>query len=175
MLRQFPVGAVDLGCIPVIGVVYSGLEVVRYQHNRRAAEVLEHIDVDMDPVLHIHPQATFRIGVHTEGQNANKQVDGNCFSGVPVHDVQFISGPVHLNPVTGLSGDVHGGTLLLGKLLEMEAELGIHEGLFAQLTALLAVLHPEELEGHAVTGQLFGYLLEVRHPAKRCMFLLLWK
>ena len=48
---------------------------------------------------------------------------------ISVNDVQLVSGPVHLNPVAGLSGDVHGGTLLLGKLLEVKAELGIHERL----------------------------------------------
>ena len=175
MLCQFSVGAVDLGRIPVSSVVYTGLEVVRYQHDSRAAKILEHIDMDMDPVRHIHPQTAFCVGIHAEGQNANKQVDGNCFSGVPVNDVQLVSSPVHLDPVTGLSGDMHSCTLFFCKLLEVIAELRVHEGLFAQLTALLAVLHPEQLERYTAPGQLFGYFLKVWHSVQGYLFLLLWK
>ena len=58
----------------------------------------------------------------------------------------------------------HGEPLVKGKVCNS----GI-----AQLTALLAVLHPEELEGDATPGQFFGYLLKIRHPAQRYMFLLL--
>lgn len=131
--------------------------------------------MDVDPVLHIHTQASFCVSIHTEGQNTDKQIHWNCFTGIPVHDVQFVSGPVHLNPVTGLSGNVHGGTLPLCELLEVEAELGIHEGLFAQLAALLAVLHPEQLECHTAASQFLGYLLKVRHPAQGNLLLLLWE
>ena len=136
---------------------------------------MEHINVDMDPVLHIHPQAALGISIHTERQNTDEQVNRNGFTGISVNNVQLVSGPVHFNSVTGLSGDVHGCTLFFCVLLEVIAELGVHEWLFSQLAALLAVLHPEQLEGHATAGQLFGYLLEVRHPAKRCLFLLLRK
>lgn len=44
------IGSIDFRCVPVSVVVYTGLEVVRYQHNRRATEVPEYID--MDPVFH---------------------------------------------------------------------------------------------------------------------------
>lgn len=51
----FPVSTADLERMPVSSVVSIVLEIVRNRHNRRAAEVLEHIDVDMDSVFHIHP------------------------------------------------------------------------------------------------------------------------
>ena len=92
------------------------------------------------------------VSIHTERQHTDEKVDGNCFAGISVNDVQLVSGPVHFDSVTGLSGDVHGSAFLLGILLEVEAELRIHEGLFAKLTALTAVLHPVELEGHAAAG-----------------------
>ena len=156
-------------------MVYTGLEIVRHQHDGGAAEILEHIHMGMNPVFRIHPQTAFCIGIHTERQHTDEKADRNCFAGISVNDVQLVSCPVYLNSVTRLSGDVHGSAFLLGKLLEVEAELRIHEGLFTQLTALLAVLHPEKLEDDATPGQFFGYLLKVRHPAQRYMLLLLRK
>lgn len=156
-------------------MVYIGLEVIRYKHYRRATEIWKHIGMNLDPVLYIQPQATFRVGMHAERQNSHKKVDRNSFIGIPANDIQLVSGLVNLDSFTGLSGNVHGSALLLGKLLKMEEELRVHEGLFTQLTALLAVLHPDEFEGHTVAGQFFGYLFEVRYPAKSNLLLLLWE
>lgn len=77
MSCQFPVGAVNLGCVPVSCVVYKGLEIVRYQHNLRAAELPEHIHVDMAPVFYIHPQTGFCISIHAKGQYIKEQINRN--------------------------------------------------------------------------------------------------
>ena len=82
MLCQFLVGTIELGAVPVIGMVHTGLKVVRHQHDGRTAKILEHIDVDVDPVLHIHTQASFCVSIHTEGQNTDKQIHWNCFTGI---------------------------------------------------------------------------------------------
>ena len=154
-------------------MIYSGLEVVRHRHNGRTAEVPEHINVDMDPVLHIHSQVSLCVSIHAERKNSNTQIHRKRFFGIPVYEVQFVSGPVHLKSATGPSGDVHGCTLFLCVLLEVIAELRVHEWLFAQLAALLTVLHLEQLGRHSAPDQLFGYLLKVRHPAQGYLLLFL--
>ena len=75
---MFSVGTVNLGRVPVSGVVHTGLEIVRHQHNGSTTEILKHIHMDL--VFHIHPETGFRISIHTEGQNTNKQINQNCFA-----------------------------------------------------------------------------------------------
>ena len=143
MLGHFPVCPIDLGGEPILRVVHACLKVVRHKHNCRSTEVPEHIYMGMDPVFHVHFQTIFCVGIHAERQHTDEQICCAGFSGVSIHDVEFFSGSVYLDTISGFSGDVHRCTIFLGVLLEVKAELRVHEWLPVGLSAFLAVLHPE--------------------------------
>jgi len=84
-------------------------------------------------------------------------------AGIGVNDVRRISGPVHLNLISRLPGDVHGSPPALLVLLDVIAELGVHQGLTAALAAGLQILRPQQLFVDAVPLELPADIIEVRH------------
>ena len=53
MLRQLPVGTVNLRRVPVSRMVNIGFQILRYQRDGGTSEKLKHIHMNMDPVFHL--------------------------------------------------------------------------------------------------------------------------
>ena len=64
-----------------------------------------------------------------------------------------ITGPVDLNLLTGFAADVHRCTAFLLILLDVIAELRIHEWFLAGLATFLQIFRPEELLVYTVAEQ----------------------
>ena len=77
-------------------------------------------------------------------------------------------GKGHFHLFTGLAVDMHGSTSLLLILLNVIAELGIHERFITISTAFLHVFCPQELFSDSVTEQLFTDVILIRHPFSGC-------
>ena len=67
------------------------------------------------------------------------------FSSIWINDVGGITCPVNFNLFTWFSRDMHGSPAFFFILLDVVAELGIHQRFFAVHTAFLTVFYPEKL------------------------------
>lgn len=76
-----------------------------------------------------------------------------------------------MNLLTGLAIDVHGSTSFLLILLDVIAELRIHERLIAVGTAALHVFSPQELFTDSVAEQFFVDVVVVWHTLLRAVAL----
>ena len=74
---------------------------------------------------------------------ANEYISFGNLSGIRIDDLCRISRPVHFDLLPGLAGDMHGGATLLLMLLNVIAELRVHQGIIAVTSAVLEILCPE--------------------------------
>ena len=98
-----------------------------------------------------HIQEGFYICVLAISHNAYKYVCLNDFTGIRINDGCRITCPVYFNLFTGFTIDVHGSTVFLLILLDVIAELGIHERFIAIGAAFLHVFGPKEFFADSVT------------------------
>ena len=111
----------------------------------------------------------FDIRIHAVGHHAYEQPCGDHFTGIRIRDVGRVTGPVDLDLFAGFSGDMHRCMSFLLILLDVIAELGIHEGFFAGHSAFLQVFRPQELFVDSVAEQFLVDVIEVRHLLRRLL------
>mgnify|MGYP002508712267 CR=1 FL=1 len=87
----------------------SGFAVVRNQQPGHTAKILEGVDVAGQPVLCFHILAGFRIGVAAARKHGHKQICRAWLSGYRVIHRKGVPRPVHLDGVSRLVLDAHGG------------------------------------------------------------------
>jgi len=164
ILRHFMVDCIDLRIIPVSIVHHSGLAVIGHEDLGYASEVFKHMNMGADPGVLLFIDEAFHIRVLAVTHDSNEQKHLCHFTGVRVNNVGWISCPVHLDLLSGFSGDVHRSTAPLLVLLDIIAELRVHKGLISRQTAFLQILGPEQLLVDTVSHQLFVDIIEVWHP-----------
>ena len=76
-----------------------------------------------------------------------------------------ITRPVHFDLLTGFSADVHACMPFLLVLLDVVAELGVHERFLPGHAALFQIFRPKQFLIDAVPQQFLLNVVEVRHPA----------
>ena len=150
---QFLVAAVQHGFISGVGRSGS-FAVVRNQQPCHTAKILEGVDVTGQPVLCLHFFAGFRVGVAAARQHGDKQVRAALLSGCRVIHRKSISRPVHLDGVSWLVLDTHGGLRHPRPSPVLVPKLCAHVRRFPGLMALPAVFLPQKRHGHTRLRQL---------------------
>ena len=148
MLSQFLVTAVQNHIVPGVGQ-RGRFAVVRNQQPCDAAEVVECMDMAVQPVLGFHVVAGFRVGVVAAGQDGDKQMGCALFAGYRVLDGNGISSPVHLYGIPRLVLDPHGCPCNARPTAVTLTKLGAHIWLLAGFLALRTVFFPQQRQGHA--------------------------
>ena len=141
MLGQFLVTAVQNHIVLGVGQ-RSRLAVVRDQQPCDATEVVECMDMAVQPVLGFHVVAGFRVGVVAAGQNGDKQVGGALLACDRVLEGDGISSPVHLHGVPRLVLDAHGCRCNACPTAVTFTKLSAHVRSLARLLTLRAVFFP---------------------------------
>ena len=171
VFRHLAVGPVQLRRVPVAaGVVYRRRAVVGNEHRGHPAEVVVHVHVRPDPVPRLLVGERLHVGVLAVRQSRDEQVGVHGFTRVRVDDVRRVPGPVHLHGFRGAAGDAHCRPAFLFLLLDVVAELRVHERLAVAEPAALAVFGPKQFLRHAVPEQLLADVLEVYRVARLCRF-----
>lgn len=117
--------------------------VVGHEDRRNTAEELIHMDMCFDPGTFLLIDECFDEGILAVGHNADKD-PGICdLAGIKISDLSRIARPVNLDLFAGLPGKVHCGIPLLLILLDVIAELGIHERVITGGPAVLKVFRPQ--------------------------------
>ena len=129
------------------------------------------MDMGIDPWFLLHIQKCFYICILTVCHHTNKYISFDDFSGIRINDCCRITCPVNFHLFTGLAVDMHGSTSFLLILLNVIAELGIHEWFITISTAVFHVFCPQELFSNSVTEQLFTDVIIVWHPFSGCSLL----
>ena len=148
MLGQFLVAAVQNHIVPGVGQ-RGRFAVVRDQQPCDATEVVECMDMAVQPVLGFHVVAGFRVGVVATGQNGDKQVGGALLACDRVLEGDGISSPVHLHGVPRFVLDAHGRPCNARPTAVPFAKLGAHVRFLAGFLALRTVFFPQQRQGHA--------------------------
>ena len=81
---------------------------------------------------------------------ADKDICRYDLPGIRIDQPGGIASPVNLHLLRRFAIDMHGGTAFIFVLLDVIAELRIHERLVTGLAAVLHVFRPQELLGNAV-------------------------
>ena len=122
------------------------------------------MDVCRDPGILLFIGKSFHIRVLAVAHDPNEQECLCHLTGIRIYDIGRVSCPVYLDLLSGFSGDMHRCTAPLLVLLDVIAELGVHEGLSACHAAFLQIFGPEQLLVDTVSHQLLADILEIRHP-----------
>ena len=152
MLGQFLVTAVQNHIVPGVGQ-RGRFAVVRDQQSCDAAEVVECMDMAVQPVLGFHVVAGFCVGVVTAWQNGDKQVGCTLFTRDRVLEGNGISGPIYLHGISRLVLDAHGRLCNARPAPVPFAKLSAHVRFLADLMALRTVFFPQQHQGHTRPGQ----------------------
>lgn len=145
-----------------MGLRHARAEVVAHRDLRRAGEELERMDMASDPLLELLGSQRLGVGVGggTEAGHEQLGLEGHCVA-LAVVDGDCGPGKVdeHLlpGPVVLAHDDIHG--LAPGDVAV--AELAVAEA----LGMLLAILEPQQLQGHALALELFVDRSPVRQRA----------
>ena len=167
VLSHLMVDGVEFLVVPVVIVGHCRRGIIWYQNTGYTAEILIHVNVGGDPRTLLLIDESLDIRILTVCHDAHKEEGRNDLAGIRIDDLCRISCPVNFDLFAGLPIDVHGCAAFLLILLDVIAELGIHEWLFAGLAAFLQVLRPEELFVDTVAEQLLPDVVEVRHAFLR--------
>ena len=150
VLRESREVLVQFGLV-LVGMCHGCLEVVRHDSLRRPAIEIESILAGVDKVILFLAHYSLDISELGAREDGDEYLDGDLLSGLPVHDMQPVSGKVHIHPVSSLvlqMGD--GGGL-------DEIHLKNPEELASQITVgMLLLISPED---HS-----FRYALLSQHP-----------
>ena len=95
-----------------------------------------------DPGFLLHIQKRFDVCILAVGHDTDKDIGFQDLACIRVDDRGRVTCLVNLNLLAGFPADMHGCTVFLLILLDVVAELGIHERLFTICTAVLHVLSP---------------------------------
>lgn len=116
-----------------------------------------------DPGVLLRVQKSFRISITRVRKNSDKQIRVQLLSGVGIHEMCRLTGPVHLRGLAGLMFQTHGSFGFLDEVGVVLVELC---GLIQQLTvcaALLAVFHPRQTQCYTALLHFLMDVLVVRH------------
>ena len=137
--------AIQSSGIPVaLCMIYCSCAVIGNQHWCNTTEKLKHLDVCFNPIVCLFIHVCLYKCILAVGQNSYKNPCFCDLAGIRINDVGRISRPVNFGLFTGFSLDMHGCSALFLILLDVIAELGIHERFFSVHAAFLTVFHPEE-------------------------------
>lgn len=128
-----------------------------------------------DPCTLLLNDESFNVWILTIRHNSHEEERRDDLAGLRICDLSRISCPVNLDLFAGFPVDVHGGTTFLFVLLDVIAELRIHQRFVAGLTVLLKVFRPEKLFVDSIAEKLLLDVIEVRHPFIGACFGLLGK
>ena len=162
MLRHFLVGFVQDGLRAGI-LDDAGLEIVRGQDSGDSTEIVVGMNMSCDPCFLLHVEERFRIGVAAVRKHCYKEIGGQALAGVRVRNPSGLTGPVHLEVLTGLVLQVHGRFRFVNIVGVVLVEL---RGLVGELTVLAApftILHPQQAERDAALLHFLVDPLVVRH------------
>ena len=134
MLRHLMVDGIEFLIIPVIVMDHSRLGIIRDQDAGHTSKVLIHMYMSCDPGTLFLIDKGFNVRVLAVRHNAYKEKCRDDLTGIRIGDLSRISGPIDLDLLTGLSVDMHRSTAFLFVLLDVIAELGVHQGLTSALT-----------------------------------------
>lgn len=157
------IDGVEFLIVPVIVMDHSRFGIIRNQNTSYAAEVLIHVNVGGNPCTLLLIDESFNVRVLAVRHDAHEEKSRDNLTGIRIGDLSRISSPIDLDLLTGLSVDMHRSTAFLLVLLDVIAELGIHERIIAGLTAFLQIFRPEKLLIHSISKQLLLDVAEVRH------------
>ena len=134
MLRHFLVGFVQDGLRADI-LDDAGLEIVRGQDSGDSTEIVVGMNMSCDLCFLLHVEERFRIGVAAVRKHCYKEIGGQALAGVRVRNPSGLTGPVHLELLTGLVLQVHGRFRFVNIVGVVLVEL---RGLVGELTVLAA-------------------------------------
>ena len=171
------VNSIEFWGIPVaLLMIYSSGAVVRDNDPRDTAEVFKHVNVCCDPRFLLFIYESLGISILAVGASSYKDPCISNLTVVRIDDVSRISGPVDFHLLSRFSWDMHGGTAFLLILLDVIAELRVHERLLIIHTAHLAVLCPKKLFGYTVAKQFLTNVRKVWHRTVSSVAgFILWK
>lgn len=92
IIRYHPV-AIDGGC-----------GIVRDDHPRNTANVLQHVDVGLDPACLLHVREGFGIGVGAVTHGSNEHIHFGDLACIKINDSGSITGPVDFDLLPGFPG-----------------------------------------------------------------------
>lgn len=146
---HFLISLVELLIFKATIVNNCSFAVIRYENSSDTAKEFVHVDMCSNPRSCFHIQKSFHVGILVVGHNANKNIGFYDFTGIRINDCSRITCLIYFHLFTRFTIDMHGNTMFLLILLDVIAELGIHEWLFTVSTAVFHVLRPQELwESH---------------------------
>ena len=149
-------------------MIHCCCAVIGDKHGCYTAKEIEHLDMSFNPVACFLIHVCFYKSILAVSQYPYKDPCLCDLSGVRIKDVGGITCPVNFNLFTRLSRDMHGSPAFLFILLDVVAELGIHERLFVAHTALLTVFYPEKLFVDSISQKFFANVVKVRHAFICC-------
>ena len=145
VFRKLVIDGVDALILPALIVDDCRLAVVRNEDLCNASEVFVHMDMGIDPGLLFFISECFDISILAICHDSDEDIHLCNLAGIRINKFGGIASPVHFHLLPGFPVDVHGGTAFIFILLNVVAELGIHQGFFASLAAVLHVFRPQEL------------------------------
>ena len=156
-----------LGCEPVSGMVCSGLGIIRHKYHCSTTEVPKHVDMCLNPTLHIHLWTSLCVGVHAIRQHTNKPTNKYTVFDSSVSRSTMYS----LSPAQSTSMLFPGfrGMCMMARFFsvycwEWRGNLEIHKRLLSGRAVFLAVLQLKEFRRKPVAVKFLGYPLIIWHP-----------
>ncbi len=125
MLRERREVLVQLGLV-LVRMRHRRLQVVWHDGLRRPAIEVEGVLAGVDEILLLLAHHRFDIGELGAGEDGDEHFHGDLLAGLPVDEVQPVSGEVHVHPVPGLVFQVGDGRGLDEIKLEDPEELALH-------------------------------------------------
>ena len=170
MLRERREVLVQLGLV-LVRMRHRRLQVVRHDGLRRPAVEVEGVLAGVDEILLLLAHYGFDIGELGAGEDGDEHFHGNFLPGLPVDDVQPVSGEVHVHPVSGLVFQVGDRGGLDEIHLQITEELALHVS--------VGMLLPIPLEDHGFRDALLpqhpGILRHLVHEFRVPVRLGLWR
>ena len=133
------------------------------------------MDMGGNPCLLLFIDERFDKSILAVGHDTDKDPRFGNLTGIRINDLCRIASPVNLDLLACFSRDVHSSAPLLLVLLNVIAELGIHQSLITILTAFFKVFRPEELLVDTIFEQFLTDVVEVRHPLSGFRRQIFWK
>ena len=135
--------SIQCRCVPVaLLMINCSCTVVRYKHGSDTAKELIHVVMGFNPVIGTFIHKRFHKSILAVSKHTNKKPCFGDFTGIRVNDVSRITCPVHFDLFAGISGDMHSGSAFFFILLDVIAELGIHQRFLTAHAAFFTVFHP---------------------------------
>ena len=106
---------------------------------------------------------SFDVRILAVRHDTHKEECRNDLTGIRIRNPGRIASPVDFNLFTGFPVDVHGCAAFLLILLDVAAELGIHERFIAGLAAFLQIFRPEEFFVDTISEQSLLDVVKIRH------------